>query len=93
MPLPAADKSKSKFLQIYFAREDKTDLRCKNNPALMPSLMKGLQSMLNDNSIYVRRFKTTLENNPSGDLSVIIHADKVPHNSYRGCSMPSQATK
>ncbi|CAB3235853.1 unnamed protein product [Arctia plantaginis] len=80
-----AEGAQPEFLQIYFvSHADQVSLRSNLNPTLQIYLIDALQTYLNDHNMYIQSFKYNLENRPTNDFKLIIHADVKPPNEHRG---------
>lgn len=79
-----ANKEEPKFLQIYFLSDEKSDVRCKTNPVLNPTIVKDLQIILHQNNKYIKSFKTAIECQPTDNFSVVIQADTKSANAHKG---------
>lgn len=80
-----AEGAQPEFLQIYFvSHADQVSLRSNINPALQIDLIDALQTYLHAHNSYIQCFKYNLENRPTNDLKLIIHADAKPLNEHRG---------
>lgn len=68
------------FLQIYFVGNSSEEVssRCSNMPDLKQRIILPLQELLHEHNIYIRTFKTALENMPSDDYQIIIRPDRAP---------------
>ena len=69
-----------KFLQIYFMGDHNQEAqrRCGIVEDVRLELVLDLQKMLHETNNIVRSFKTALEQAPSEDMRVVIHADRTP---------------
>lgn len=82
--LPMQDEP-PKFLQIYFVGDEisETETRSGAIPGTETSLIQKLQRMLHMHNEYVRTLKMALEENQgSGDLQIIIKANKRPADGH-----------
>lgn len=80
-----AEVAQPKFLQIYFvSHADQVSLRSNLNSTLQIDYIDILQTYLHDHNKYIQSFKYNLENRPTNDFKLIIHADVKTPNEYRG---------
>lgn len=74
------DDEDHQFLQIYFMgnSNDEVDQRCAHNASINREIVQQLQSILHEHNALVGLFKTALEQMPSDNHKIVIHADRRP---------------
>ncbi|CAE1295238.1 unnamed protein product [Acanthosepion pharaonis] len=86
--LQAEETSTPKFLQLYFIAD--YNLQAETRIGILPpsgrvprrDVILLLQAMLHEVNSYIRSFKYALENAPFPSFSIIIDADKRPHDEH-----------
>jgi len=83
LPPPGNDPQ---FLQIYFMgdHDQEAQRRCGVIEGVRQELVTELQSMLHKTNSIINSFKTALEQTPSEEMRVAIHADRVPSGKHQG---------
>ena len=77
--MPYANKQ-PEFLQIYFIvdKQQQCERRLSISEGLSAEIIHSLQEMLHQNNPYASSFRNALDNPPSDQFKIVIHADKVP---------------
>ncbi|GBN16940.1 hypothetical protein AVEN_253638-1 [Araneus ventricosus] len=77
LPLPSEN---AKFLQTYFIGDEEREVnqRCDNISGVRRDIVLNLQRMFHENNQLIKTFKTALEDMPSDECKIVIHADRRP---------------
>lgn len=78
------DDDQHKFLQVYFIGDEQNEVnrRCQYIEGVERETILKIQRMLHSHKVLVKIFKSAIDNWPSDNYKVIIHADRTPRGEH-----------